>query len=71
VPLRGRVSMDSVVLDVTDVPNVQAGDVATFVGADGDERLALNDVAASAGTIGYEILTRLGARLERIYLDDR
>ena len=70
VPLRGRVSMDSVVLDVTEVDDVVAGDVATFVGADGDAWLALDEVAARAGTISYEILTRLGNRLERIYEDD-
>ena len=69
VPLRGRVSMDSVVLDVTDVPGVEAGDVATFVGADGAERLTLDEVAATAGTISYEILTRMGERLERVYED--
>ena len=71
VPLRGRVSMDSVVLDVTDVPGVEAGDVATFVGVDGAESLALNDVAAEAGTIGYEILTRIGSRMGRVYEDGR
>ena len=71
VPVRGRVSMDSVVLDVTGVPGVEAGDVATFVGADGGEQLALDDVAATAGTISYEILTRMGERLPRVYQDGR
>ena len=67
VPLRGRVSMDSVVLDVTDVPGAEAGDVATLVGADGGESLALDDVAAQAGTISYEILTRMTERVVRVY----
>ena len=70
VPLRGRVSMDSVVLDVSDVPGVEAGDVATFVGSDGGETIALEDVAATMGTISYEVLTRIGERLERVYLDE-
>ncbi|HEX6589598.1 MAG TPA: alanine racemase [Longimicrobiales bacterium] len=70
VPMRGRISMDSVVLDVSGVPGVQAGDVATFVGADGGESIALEDVAAAMGTISYEVLTRMGERLERVYLDE-
>ena len=69
VPLRGRVSMDSAVLDVTGVPDAKAGDVATFVGADGAATLALDEVAASMDTISYEVLTRMGERLERVYLD--
>lgn len=67
VPVRGRVSMDSVVLDVSDVPEVTAGDVATFVGADGDAHITLDEAAALAGTISYEILTRMGNRLPRVY----
>lgn len=67
---RGRVSMDSVVLDVTGVPDVEAGAVATFVGSDGAETIALDDAAATMGTISYEVLTRMGERLERVYLDE-
>ena len=70
VPIIGRVSMDSVVLDVSAVPGVVAGDVATLVGHDGDDALLLDEVAGLAQTISYEILTRLGARLERIYRDE-
>ena len=67
VPLRGRVSMDSVVLDVTGVDGVEAGDVATLVGVDGGAVLSLDAVAATAGTISYEILTRMTDRVTRIY----
>jgi alanine racemase len=41
--------------------------VATLIGTDGLETITLDDVAQSAGTISYEILTGLGARVERIY----
>ena len=68
VPVRGRVSMDSVVLDVSDVTGVEAGDVATFVGSDGDARVTLDEAASLGGTISYEILTRMGARLPRVYV---
>ena len=43
------------------------GGVATLVGRDGDETIALDDVARAAGTISYEILTGLGQRVARVY----
>lgn len=66
VPIRGRISMDMIVVDVTRVPDVEEGDVATLVGSDGDARIPLDEVAERANTISYEILTGLGRRLERI-----
>lgn len=63
VPLVGRVSMDLVVADVTDVHSVHAGDFAELFGP----HIPLDDVAAHAGTIGYELLTGLSRRAERIY----
>jgi alanine racemase len=54
----GRISMDLLMLDITDLPDgtVRRGDVATLIGGE----LSIDDVAVAAGTIGYEILTRLG-----------
>jgi alanine racemase len=69
VPIIGRISMDMTVVDLTEVPEAAAGDAATLVGADGGERIGLEEVAAKAGTISYEVLTGLGARLPRLYLD--
>jgi alanine racemase len=68
VPVVGRVSMDLVCLDVTALPRdaVAEGDWATMIGGS----VTLEEVAAYAGTIGYELLTALGARLERVYHDD-
>jgi len=66
VAILGRVSMDMTVVDLTAVPEAQVGDVATLIGRDGDEEIALDEVAAQAGTIGYEILTGLTARLPRV-----
>ena len=65
VPVVGRVCMDQVLLDVTDVPHVAPGDTAVFIGRDGGEEITAVDVAEQAGTITNEILSRLGARLER------
>jgi alanine racemase len=69
VPIIGRISMDMTVVDVTTVPEVQVGDVATLIGRDGSEELTVEEVAAHAGTISYEILTRLGTRLNRVELE--
>ena len=59
-PIVGRISMDLVCLDITDLRNgtVRRGDFATMIGGE----LTVNDVAEAAGTIGYEVLTRLGSR---------
>jgi alanine racemase len=69
VPIIGRISMDVTVVDVTDVPAVAEGDVATLVGRDGGEEIRVDEVAARVGTISYEILTGLGPRLPRVYRD--
>ena len=66
VPVAGRVCMDQVLLDVTDVPRVSPGDTAVFIGRDGGEEITAADVAGRTGTIANEILSRLGARLSRI-----
>lgn len=66
-PIVGRISMDVTVVDVTEIPGVAPGDVATLVGADGGDRITVDEVAARVGTIGYEILTGLGPRLPRVY----
>ncbi len=63
-PVAGRVSMDTVVVDVSHLPQPpQAGDWAELIGA----TLPVDTVAAMAGTIGYEILTSLGQRYARRY----
>jgi alanine racemase len=64
-PIVGRISMDLICVDVTDMPGgtVHRGDLATLIGAD----IPIDDVAAAAATIGYEILTRLGPRNHLVY----
>jgi alanine racemase len=64
-PFVGRISMDLLCLDVTDLPSgaVHRGDVATVIGAD----IPVDEAASAAGTIGYEILTRLGPRCHIVY----
>jgi alanine racemase len=64
VPLVGRVSMDLTTFDVTDVPLVQPGDWLELLGPGN----TADDLAEAAGTNGYEILTSLGPRYQRVYL---
>jgi len=68
-PIRGAVSMDSTVIDVTGHENVQAGDVATLVGRDGNEEITVEELAAACDTISYEILTGWSYRIPRIGFD--
>ena len=63
----GRISMDMVTVDVSNVDDVKAGDIATFIGKDGDAEIRCEDVAATAGTITNDVLCRLGGRLPRFY----
>jgi alanine racemase len=63
VPLVGRVSMDLSTFDVTDAPGLRAGDWLDLIGPGGVDALA-----NLAGTNGYEVLTSLGCRYQRIYL---
>ncbi len=70
VPVVGRISMDQVVLDLTGHPPPDLGDPVTFLGSDGGAAITAADLAAQAGTIPYEILTRLSPRLPRVYTPD-
>jgi alanine racemase len=67
-PFAGRVSMDLVILDVTDLPesHVRRGDPVVFIGED----LSIDEVGSRAGTIGYEVLTGLGRRYARSYRNE-
>jgi len=67
-PLAGRVSMDLLAIDITDLPANAArrGDLATLIG----DEITVDVLAGAAGTIGYEVLTSLGRRYHRIYMAD-
>ena len=69
-PIVGRISMDVTVVDISDLSEVRAGDVATIIGADGDQCIRVEEVAGLASTINYEVLTGLGGRLPRIWDHD-
>ncbi|MFB9267969.1 alanine racemase [Bradyrhizobium erythrophlei] len=68
LPIVGRISMDSTVVDISALPQdtLCPGDLIEMIGP----TQSLGDVARDAGTIAYEILTSIGQRYERVYLDD-
>jgi alanine racemase len=70
VPIVGAVSMDMITVDVTDIGEVQPGDEVVLLGRQGDEswqQIDAREVAAAIGTIPWEIVCRLGTRVERHY----
>lgn len=67
-PIIGIVSMDVVMLDVTDVPDAAVGDVATLYGTDGDDIYPANVVARSIRTVTSDLISGVGQRVPRFYL---
>jgi len=69
-PIVGAVSMDMLTADITDIEGVNPGDEVAFLGAQGDEawqRIDAREMASWIDTIPYEVLCRLGARVQRVY----
>jgi alanine racemase len=65
-PIVGAVNMDMLMTDVTGL-DVSPGDEVVMIGSQGDERIDVREMAAQIGTIPYEILCRIGSRIQRIY----
>ena len=68
VPLVGRVSMDSVCADVTDVPDATIDDEMLLLGAQGEERITVDEIAAVRGTVSNEVFCAFGPRPVRRFL---
>lgn len=67
-PLLGRVTMDLMVIDVTDLPDAAVGDEVVLMGRQGDEEISASELAELADTIHWEVVTRIGSRVRRVYL---
>lgn len=65
-PLLGRVTMDLMMIDVSDLPEAQPGDEVVLLGKQGDEEISCAELADRADTITWEITTRVGQRVKRI-----
>ena len=67
-PVIGRVCMDQMMVDVSNLQNPAVGERVTWLGADGGDRITAEEIARRHGTIPYEVLGRLGSRPKRVYL---
>ena len=66
-PILGRVCMDQLMVDVTDIPEVQLEDRVTLVGRDGDASISVEEIAAAADSFNYEFICGISRRVPRIY----
>ncbi len=65
----GRICMDQMMADVSDIPEASVEDEVVLIGRDGTDCITAEDIAAWSGTISYEILLSVGSRVERIFED--
>src|SRR5690606_12080359 len=65
-PIVGRVSMDQTMIDVTAIPLVRQGDEVVLIGEQGNEQISAEDVAERLGTISYEVVSEILARVPRV-----
>ncbi|NEP29388.1 alanine racemase, partial [Moorena sp. SIO3I6] len=66
VPQIGAITMDQLMLDVSDIPNIQVGEIVTLIGQDGEEQISADDWAMALGTISWEIICGFKHRLPRV-----
>lgn len=69
-PVCGRICMDQTLVDVTDIPDVQTGDVVTVYSDEIDGGNSFTAAAEKIGTINYELLCAVGTRVPRIYIEN-
>ena len=65
-PIVGRICMDQMMVDVSDIEDVKCGDIAVIVGSSGHQEITVYDLVEQADTITNEILSRMGRRLNRV-----
>ena len=66
-PILGRVCMDQIMVDVTNIPGVSVDDMVTLIGTDGKETIAVEQIAAASDSFNYEFVCNIGSRSTRIY----
>ena len=69
-PILGRICMDQLMVDVTEIPGVALDDTVTLVGRDGDEEITMEQIAAAADSFNYEFVCGISRRVPRIYCRD-
>jgi len=66
--IMGKICMDHLMVDVTHIDGVQRGDIATLIGHEGEVEITAEQVAKQCRTITNEILSRLGSRVEKVFI---
>ena len=69
-PILGRICMDQMMVDVSDIPQVQPGDCVTLVGTDGAETITMEAISAAADSFNYEFVCGISRRVPRVYCQD-
>ena len=69
-PILGRICMDQMMVDVTEIPDVRLNDKVVLVGRDGDEVITMEDIAAAADSFNYEFVCGISRRVPRLYRKD-
>ncbi len=69
-PILGRICMDQMMVDVTDIPNVAVNDRVVLIGPDGDDRITMEEIAAKADSFNYEFVCGISRRVPRFYRRD-
>ncbi len=70
-PILGRITMDQTIVDVTDCPQAQPGDLVTLIGNNGGATISVGEFSRAAGTIPWEILCSVTKRVTRVYAGPR
>lgn len=69
-PICGRVCMDQMMVDVTDIPDAAMGDAVTLVGRDGGEYISMEEIGEKSGRFNYEFACDISPRVPRVYISD-
>lgn len=69
-PIRGRVCMDQMMVDVSDIPDAAEGDLVTLIGTDREESITMEELGDLSGRFNYELACDLSPRVPRVYIDD-
>ncbi|MFH1116547.1 MAG: alanine racemase C-terminal domain-containing protein, partial [Pseudomonadota bacterium] len=67
-PVVGTVCMDTIMIDVTDIPDTRVGDEVVLIGRQGDEEIPADEIAANGNTINYEIVCKISPRVTRVFV---
>lgn len=68
-PILGRVCMDQFMVDVTEIPEAEEGDLVTLIGRDKEEQITMEELGELSGRFNYELACDLGSRIPRVYME--